>query len=79
MGLFTTQENRIRCGKCNTEFDLNKNSDGCPMCGFGKKTAKEGVTEVKTISQKIQDEQASMYFQIPPSLRLSSGKVISND
>ena len=74
MGLFTTQENRIRCGKCNTEFDLIKNPDGCPLCGFGKKATKEGIAEVKTFPQKIQDDQASMYFQIPPSLKLSSEK-----
>lgn len=79
MGLFTTQENRIRCGKCNTEFDLNRNPDGCPLCGFGKKIAKEGVTESKVMPKKNPDDPASMYFQIPPSLKLSSGKVISND
>ena len=79
MGLFTTQENRIRCGKCNTEFDMNKNRDYCPLCGFGKKTAKESIEEAKVLPKKIQDDQSSMYFQIPPSLRLSSGKITSND
>ena len=79
MGLFTTQENRVRCGKCNTEFDLNRNTEGCPLCGFGKKTAKENIAETKVTPQKIQDDQASMYFQTPPSLRLSSGKVITDD
>ena len=46
MVLFTTQENRIKCGRCNTGFDLNKNMGGCPLCGFGKKAFKESVEEI---------------------------------
>ena len=35
MRLFIQNENRVKCGKCGTEFDVNRN-DGCPLCGFGK-------------------------------------------
>lgn len=79
MGLFTTQENRIRCGKCNTEFDLNRNIEGCPLCGFGKKTINESISQFETVPTKIQENQEELYFQIPPSLKLSSGKVEVDD
>lgn len=39
MRLFTQEENKVKCGKCGTEFDLAKNKDFCPLCGFGKSTS----------------------------------------
>jgi len=79
MGLFTIQENRIRCGKCNTEFDLNKNKNGCPLCGFGKKSQKIISDEIKTVPAMIQEQKTIEYLQSPPSMKLKSGFVIADD
>jgi len=70
MGIFTP-ENRIKCGNCGTEFDFNRNTNGCPLCNFGdKKTVKE---ELKTASvEKVN------YLAIPPELKLKSGTVFSD-
>jgi len=70
------QENRIRCGKCNTEFDFNKNRDGCPLCGFGKRNQNIGSEEVKTLTQ----EQKNIEFlRMPPPIKLlKEGHVISD-
>lgn len=75
MGLFTNQENRVRCGKCNTEFDLDKNAEGCPLCGFGKNVHKTTSSDTKT-NVKIQEQKVSEYLQIPTSMNLEHGKVI---
>ena len=70
MGIFTP-ENRIKCGNCGTEFDFNRNTNGCPLCSFGgRKTVKE---ELKTASvEKVN------YLAIPPELKLKSGTVFSD-
>jgi len=39
-----SQENRIKCGRCETEFDLNKNDFGCPLCKFGNESFSEKET-----------------------------------
>jgi ribosomal protein L37E len=76
MGLFGKDENRIKCGKCGTEFDLKLNGRGCPLCGFGQSnteptwpriTVKEYAT--KTIN----------YLLPPPDLNLKSGTVRVNE
>ncbi len=72
MSIFNNQENRIRCGKCNTEFDLMKNKDGCPMCGFGKDFSKP------IISTTLNSITASEYMNVPPLTNLKSGKPIIN-
>ena len=75
MGIFTP-ENRIKCGNCGTEFDFNRNNNGCPLCGFGgKKTVKE---ELKTASNVATPMGKVNYLAIPPELKLRSGSVISN-
>ena len=67
--------NMIKCGKCGTEFDFNKNSNGCPLCGLGKKVAiptkyKEGtITEEDTLASYVE------YMSPPPDLKLRSGKI----
>lgn len=78
MGLFSTQqENRIKCGKCSTEFDLNKNKFGCPLCGFGKEGFKDMEREIKKPFSKITD--TINFLQVPPTLKLKEGKIITNN
>lgn len=78
MSLFNLQENRIKCGKCFTDFDLNKNKGGCPLCGFGGNFVREDATlnfiknETKT---SINDE----FLNIPPSLNLKIGSIERDD
>ncbi|MBR9677024.1 hypothetical protein GOV04_02690 [Candidatus Woesearchaeota archaeon] len=79
MELFSNQDNRIKCGKCNTEFDLNQNKDGCPLCGFGKKSQKIISDEIKIVSAKVQEHKTIEYLQIPPPIKLKSGLVIADD
>src|SRR3989344_2372349 len=76
MGIFT-QENRIKCGNCGTEFDFNRNAAGCPLCFFGSKktTAKE---ELKIVSTAKMYMQKVNYLAIPPELKLKNGNVTSN-
>ena len=70
MAFFVGNENRIKCGKCGTEFDLNKNKAGCPLCGFwGKNKQKEEHIEAV----------ADNFLQIPPLIKLNDGKLIIND
>ncbi|MBI2581045.1 hypothetical protein HYV85_04560 [Candidatus Woesearchaeota archaeon] len=78
MGLFTIQENRIICGRCNTEFDLNKNLEGCPLCGFGKKAAKE-PEEARALTTKAKEEGLIEFLHIPPSLKLTSGTITKDE
>jgi ribosomal protein L37E len=79
VGLFSNQDNRIRCGKCNTEFDLNKNKDGCPLCGFSKKSQKITSEEVKNVPIKVQSQKTIGFMQCPPSMKLKPGLVIADD
>ena len=75
MGIFTP-ENRIKCGNCGTEFDFNRNTNGCPLCSFGsKKTVKE---ELKTASSVAASMGKVNYLAIPPELKLKSGDVNSD-
>ena len=75
MGIFTP-ENRIKCGNCGTEFDFNRNTNGCPLCGFGgKKAVKE---ELKTASNTVASVGKVNYLAIPPELKLKSGNVTSD-
>lgn len=73
MAFFQGRENRIRCGRCNTEFDLDRNPGGCPLCGFGIKS-QNSLQEIKgkmyvDIGQKIN------YLSIPLEIKLPSGKI----
>lgn len=75
MGLFSINENRIKCGNCNTEFDLNKN-DGCPLCLFGnsaKNTRKSSIQPSGTV--KI---NKSALLSIPPKGSYDFGKVVKS-
>ena len=75
MGIFTP-ENRIKCGNCGTEFDLNRNLSGCPLCGFGgKKSTKE---ELKNTVGVVASPGKVNYLAIPLELKLRNGKVISD-
>ena len=65
-------ENRIKCGKCNTEFDLYKN-DGCPLCGFGS----GGRSLNKDLENKEYVLQESKnYLVIPSDLELNPGELL---
>ena len=79
MGLFSNQDNRIRCGKCNTEFDLNKNRDGCPLCGFGNKKPVQKEKENTKQIVKPQVLETGEFIQIPPTIKSSSGVIISDE
>lgn len=78
MSLFKSDENRVRCGKCGTEFDLNRNKDGCPLCGFGNKKEPEILINEKVDGLEKKDFIVN-YLMIPPELKLKSGKVIANE
>lgn len=76
MELYNLQENKIKCGKCGTEFDLNRNKDGCPLCGLGRKQYKNSK-----IKEKIEEKTVVLdnLLSIPPSLNLYSGKPFVNN
>ncbi len=77
MKFFNAQENRIKCGKCSTEFDMNKNRDGCPLCGFGKFST-NSIYE-KTVSMVQEQNTKNEFLGIPPNLNLKQGKIQSDD
>lgn len=72
MGLLKSTENRVRCGQCNSEFDINKN-DGCPMCGFGSKNSKASAQEHTTPQSTTRN-----YLSAPNTLKIArrSGNLI---
>ncbi len=92
MGLFKTNENRVICGRCKTEFDLIKNNEHCPLCGFGKeyminkeiefvtieKYPKKEIIEIssKPNFEKNIDEK---YLKIPSHLELESGEIMADE
>ena len=78
MKLFSNQENRIRCGRCGTEFDLAKNKEGCPLCGFGKQSFIETPLEFSKKQETPKAQVAVDFFGIPPELNLQKGKVIAD-
>ena len=73
MGFFNSTENRVKCGKCNTEFNFNINN-GCPLCGFGNKA--------NVRSSDIQLTTASTpqlnYLAVPKEIKVKSGKVTAS-
>jgi rubrerythrin len=71
MKLFLGQENRIKCGQCGTEFDLNINKDGCPLCGFGKNFAQPDKKKEESVVSKV-DVSAS---KLPTLTNLKSGSI----
>lgn len=74
MKLFNLSENRIKCGKCSTEFDMSKNPSSCPLCGFGKETTLSLLVKEQTIKEDRKDD-LNVYLSIPPSLNLRQGKI----
>ncbi len=76
MAFFSSHENRVKCGKCGTEFDLSKNSIGCPLCGFGKNTALTNEMRSSTESKNSSNENHLMqdYMKIPLQLKLPKGQ-----
>lgn len=67
--------NWIKCGKCGTEFDLDKNVTGCPLCGFGE-TSKI-AREINTITVASGTEKD--HLSKPPFIALREGVPIIND
>ena len=80
MALFSTKENRVKCGRCNTEFDIRKNTLQCPLCGFGKHLFSDVFTSspADTLSVSPETIKISDYLAIPSMLKLPSGKVVSD-
>lgn len=76
MAFFSSSENRVKCGKCGTEFDINKNKDGCPLCGFGRIRVVDKEAEIK-ISSAEQSEHDLL--KIPNDIKLPQGKVIVDE
>ncbi len=76
MALFS-KENRVKCGRCNTEFDFQKNSERCPLCGFGKHMfTNDSLPKIDNVGSK--ELSKNDYLIIPSYLKLSKGKVISD-
>lgn len=75
MKIFKTQENRITCGRCGTNFDLDKNNKECPLCGFGKNEQQK--EEMPIVSQK-KNESSHTFLSVPPALKLKSGRVTAD-
>ena len=78
MKLFSNQENRIRCVRCGTEFDLTKNKEGCPLCGFGKKSFAEYPLEFSKKEETPKTQSSVEFFGIPPEMNLQKGKTITD-
>lgn len=76
---YSNEGNRIKCGKCGTEFDLNQNANGCPLCGFGMRNQKINSVANKEVSFNLQRQNSVEYLQIPPTIKLKSGRVITNE
>jgi ribosomal protein L37E len=74
MRLFKPDENRVRCGKCGSEFDFNKNT-GCPFCGFGSKTGTNTTPDIKSATKGL----VINYLTIPKELKLKPGQPEKND
>jgi len=66
-------ENRLKCGNCQTDFDLNKNRFGCPLCGFGRTFLQENHTTVKV--NEIYQSNYHKYIEIPPDIELNCGHI----
>ena len=80
MALFS-KENRVKCGRCNTEFDFQKNSSECPLCGFGKHLFTEGDSVGSIIQRSVAYGESSKtvdYLAIPSIIKLPPGKIISD-
>lgn len=71
-------ENKIICGNCGTQFDLNRNSGGCPLCGFGKDYILNTKKHI-TLPMTQKDEPLQRLFDIPSDIELKSGNVIIDD
>lgn len=89
MKIFKSQSNTIKCGRCNTEFDLEKNEKHCPLCGFGKKQImdreiqlvpieKYPKEETITIPIELTTENSNGVISIPTPMDLELGNVYSN-
>ena len=73
MAFFSSQENRIRCGSCNTEFDLNKNK-GCPLCGLGN-----NLMATTESSSKLKAQRHSIdYIVSSPAINVRTGAITTN-
>jgi len=78
MNLFKRQENWIKCGRCGTEFYLNKNRAECPLCHFGNNNhiAQLNKPALESVStENIAEEGISK----PPDMELQSGKVFADN
>jgi len=78
MSIFNIQENRIKCGRCGTEFDLNKNKGKCPLCGFGRSTFKE-ASSINPLKEEAKVAISDEFLSIPPSITLNSGNIHTNE
>lgn len=88
MGIFNTKrENIVKCGKCNTEFDLELNKEGCPLCGFGKNRETASLSNIQlptsnTLKNTYENEHNlnnKNYLAIPPQIKSPQGRPILDD
>jgi ribosomal protein L37E len=73
-----SNENRIQCGNCGTQFDLNKNTEGCPLCGFGRDVIQKTISHISPPVTYKKDRSQRLY-DIPPDIELKSGNVKIDD
>jgi len=66
-------ENWLKCGECGTEFDLNKNKSGCPLCGFGKNYLIKNVEKLSKDNSDI--SFYTNYTSIPPIMELNRANI----
>ena len=73
MGFFNSTENRVKCGKCNTEFDFSRNN-GCPLCGLGNKASVRSSDKKLLVMSTTQIN----YLEVPKEIKVKSGKVTTS-
>jgi len=66
MGILKFTENRVKCGRCNSEFDMHKN-DGCPLCRFGSKSS----MPIPLQEQIMQQSDKKNYLAITHGLKIA--------
>lgn len=78
MAFFPNKENRVKCGRCNTEFDVHKNGAQCPLCGFGKNLFNEKGILKEMLENSLDAVAYKDYLTIPKEIQLPSGRIVDD-
>lgn len=80
------EENGVKCGKCGTEFNIDKNKNGCPLCGFGGKIIDKEIEVIVTPTQKYPQQiveevnvDLGRFLRVPPPTNLRDGHPFSDE